>query len=241
VTIGIGFLTADGVTLCADRQLTNQVGGFKFEERKIFSFIDESWSIVFGYAGDPDGARIMFRKVSDGLNDEMSKSKLRGNVHKTRAALERLFRDRNATNVQSLIGIRYNNNGTCYLFKTSGHKVLDGAEQYIGVGDSSLLRYLCDLIPQHPANTHEAEVIGCYLISVANRYVDGCSGGPDVASIRQADGFIGENLGRPFPKLKQKFLHCEEVIGKELRELLLSGGYGYVRKIRLSASQKSVR
>ncbi len=222
MTIGVGFLCPEGILLCADRQLTGD-GGYKFEERKIFShWCVDGPSFVFSYAGDPDAARSMFGKISDGLSSGISKSKAASPRSKALGVLEKIFRDRNAKGLQTLIGVRFKNSGL-YLFKTSHHRVVDGIREYIGVGDSSALRYLCGFLLKGRLSINEAEVLGAYVISVANRYVDGCGGGPDVATLHK-DGQIGEGTGGPFPNARERFLHSEEEIGKGLRALLLSGG-----------------
>ncbi|MFY9907853.1 MAG: hypothetical protein WAK62_22060, partial [Terriglobales bacterium] len=136
-------------------------------------------------------------------------------------ALEKIFKNKSSKGLQTLIGIRLRRN--FYLFKTTHHKVVEGFTDWIGSGDSSALRYLCDFLLQTRLSVQEAHVIGSYIVSVANRYVDGCSGGPDATTI-YSDGTIGENSGGPFLNSKARFISCEEQVGKGLRELLFSGG-----------------
>ena len=75
---------------------------------------------------------------------------------------------------------------------TSNHRVIYGTREYIGVGDSSALRFLCDILLAGVLDTNGADVLGQYIIFVANRYVDGCSGGPDRTVIRKDAEFRKE-------------------------------------------------
>src|SRR4029077_7471690 len=60
---------------------------------------------------------------------------------------------------------------------------------YVGVGDSSLLRYLSPLIVLgRLPTTNQAQYLGTYLVQQAKCYVDGC-GGSTQAMTLQRDGF----------------------------------------------------
>lgn len=239
VTIGIGFSCSDGIVLCADRQMTG-AGGFKFEQSKISGGGRDHWMILFTYAGDPDAAKVMLRKTCRQITAEMRKAKSDFKTiqaEKARAALEKIFADKHTKGLQTLIGIRFDTS-ECYLFKTNERKVVEGFTEYIGGGDSSALRYLCDFLftgQVRDFTVDEASVIGSYIVSVANRYIDGCSGGPDVTSIRKSDGSVTDNSGGVFPAQKISFSYCEEQIGKGLRELLWSGG---TKEIVVQASSR---
>ena len=225
MTIGVGFLCTNGIVLCSDRQITDHSAGFKFEERKIFYHMGPDLAFVFSYAGEPDAARSLFGKISDGLASGIAKSKASSPRNRAIGELEKIFRNKDAKGLQTLIGIRFRNSGM-YLFKTANHRVVHAIRDYIGVGDSSALRYLCDfLLPGPPLDINEAGILGAYIVSVASRYVDGCGGGPDITAISK-DGTISEGTRGPWPNGRERFARCEEQIGKRLRELLLSGGMG---------------
>jgi hypothetical protein len=94
----------------------------------------------------------------------------------------------------------------------------------IGFGDMSVLKYLSKfLLPDNALDVSEAHVLASYIVSVACRYVDGCSGGPDQKTIHR-DGSITSGSGGVFPNEKERFAYSEQEIGRGLRELLLSGG-----------------
>jgi hypothetical protein len=137
--------------------------------------------------------------------------------------LDPIFDDSRADGLQTLIGIQSPSLGLG-LFRTDERIVNSETFGSIGCGDSSVLRFLDDIWePMFPLSIFEAQVIASYLVSVASRYIDGCGGGPDSASI-YADGNVTQGTGGVFPNEKARFNHCEKEIGRALRELLLSGG-----------------
>jgi hypothetical protein len=81
----------------------------------------------------------------------------------------------------------------------------------------------CPLRKQEKRTTVEACVLASYFVSVANRYLDKCGGGPELVTLT-SDGHIIENNHGVFPEQEMRFKHCEQEIGKELRALLLRGG-----------------
>ena len=229
MTIALGFLCPDGIVLCADRQMTDSQSGLKYQKRKISymtgMFAGVRFTLASAYAGDPEAAKIMRTEIRERLGEEIAKSRAIGfQSPMARKALDKIFSNKHAKHLQMLIGIRFYSGEVC-LFKISGRKVMDAESEYIGSGDSSALRYLADVLLVSPRvhNVHEAGVLGAYLVSVANRYVDGCSGGPDVIIIPSADGTISQSY-RVFPNQKERFAYCEDQVGQGLRELLFSGG-----------------
>jgi hypothetical protein len=208
--------------MCSDRQITVP-GYFKFDERKIFKASNTDYSFLFCYSGNPDAAQVMFNKVDQEFSRELVKADASLNrIAKIVVALEPIFRNKNAKGLQTLIGFRFADS-LCCMAKTDGDQVTMTVGDHIGCGDISVVRFFDDLLLQECDTIHEAEVLGSYVVSVANRYADGCSGGPDVAVIHSA-GMIGE-ANFAFPNQEKIFAHCETEIGKELRALLLSGGH----------------
>lgn len=225
MTVGVGFLCRDGIVLCADRQITSS-SGFKFQEHKISAWYDPSlgYTMVFTYSGIQDESEIMFRRVHEAI-DRCGNNQIDHLV--ARSVLEQVFKDGYESDYsdgfESLVGFRFDHADPMWLFKTRNRSVVDAGAEHIGCGDSSALRYLCDFLFDGAFSIGEAAVFGTYIVSVANRYVDGCSGGPDYLILPQA-GLMTEGTGGPYPNAIERFLHCEKEIGAALRELLLSGG-----------------
>jgi hypothetical protein len=119
----------------------------KFEDSKIFRADWDQMNMIFSYAGDPDAARVMFRNICRQLWQEILKGACRelSQAEAARSALETIFRDRDSKGLQTLIGLKFHP-FNYYLFKTSNKKVVEGFTEYIGGGDGSALRYLCDFL-----------------------------------------------------------------------------------------------
>jgi hypothetical protein len=236
LTIGVSFFCPDGFVFGSDRQLTDS-GGFKYEERKIFRFIDNNWSMIFSYAGDPETAKLFFQRLFDQLGDALQPSRSSNEFPRklVRDVVEKIYKDKLSKEIQTLIGVSVKDCGAI-LFKTKKTKVVAaGAAEYIGVGDSSAIRYLCDFLVRNQPSIREAEILASYIVSVANRYVEGCSGGPDITALYM-NGQISEKSGGMFPDQEQLFSHYEAQIGRGLRELLLAGGKYELGLIKLPNS-----
>ncbi len=229
MTIALGFLCPDGIVICSDRQMTVSEAGLKYQKCKLgwLSGMFEAgvkFTLASAYAGDPEAVKIMRTEIRERLGKEIAKSNMVGfQAPIARKALEKIFNNKHAKHLQMLIGIRFDSGEMC-LFKTSGNKVVDATTEHIGSGDSSALRYLADiLLPPFIQNVSQAHVLGSYLISVANEYVDGCSGGPDFYTL-YANGVKGDSEGGVFTNQKERFGYCENEAGRAFRELLFSGG-----------------
>ena len=177
-------------------------------------FAGVRFEFASAYAGDREASKVMRTEIRERLGSEIAKSKLVGfQAPQARKALEKIFNNKNSKHLQTLIGIRFHSGEMC-LFKTSGKKVVEARTEYIGTGDSSALRYLADfLLPNHIGSISEAQVLGAYLVSVANEYVDGCSGGPDFHTIA-ANGMTGDSAGGVFTHQRERFQHCEDEAGR---------------------------
>lgn len=223
VTIGIGMLCTDGVLLCADRQLTSPAG-YKFEGTKVSRHISRNCQLAFCYSGTEDDARAMLRIIYDNFDDVFEKEpNLRGPINRALQAFIKIFKDKTAKHLEMLIGVSFPN-VACGLIRTAGDRVVVGHTEYIGGGKSSALRYVADfLFPNFITSTSEADFLACYLCSVASRYVDGCSGGPDRV-VLHLDGAMTDVHGDLLPNQSQRTQYSEAEMGKVLRELLYSGG-----------------
>lgn len=217
VTIGVGFLCSDGIVLCADRQLTN-TGGFKYEENKIFLHGDNAGDVIFSYAGDPDAAKMIWQDIKP-IVRETPKSPTPLIGTETLNTLKKIFRAQ-PKDLHTLIGIRFRG-GSRYLFRTTGKRVVRSVADYIGAGDSSALRYISTFLLPHNPTVREAEVLGSYIVSVANRHIDGCSGGPDTRSLFQ-NGMMSDSSGGLTTDQENKFIRFEQETGETLRKLLFS-------------------
>ena len=223
MTIGIRFLCNDAVVLCSDRQITSP-GAFKYEEGKIFPSQTRLYSLIYSYAGVPEEAKVIFQRVQDSIPTIVKESTVISYIETSKAVLEKAYKSKHSKGLQTLLGLSIKGFPP-FLLKTYGDTIVEGYQgETIGCGDTSMLKYLNDvLLPDDAPDVSEAHVLASYMVSVACRYVDGCSGGPDHKTIHR-DGSITSGSGGIFPNEKERFAYSEQEIGRGLRELLLSGG-----------------
>jgi hypothetical protein len=74
-----------------------------------------------------------------------------------------------------------------FLLCARGQAAVKGLREYIGVGDSSVLRYVAELISCE-LSVKQATTLAVYMVSLAGRFIDGC-GGIDVL-VMPADGDV---------------------------------------------------
>jgi hypothetical protein len=221
VTIGIGFHCHDGIVLCADRQFTSKEGRFKYQGGKLGSSQGESLRLIFTYAGDPDQATVMFGKVRNHLESKIHEPSEESPRDVIRNALEEIYFDPQSEGLETLLGIRWKHFGP-HLFRTVGTTVVSGLSEYVGYGDSSVLRYLSEVLPLTHLTVNEATALGTYMVFVASRFIDQCGGEGDHVVLHR-DGAVVEGRGI-YPNQRDRFLYCETRTGERLRELIMSGG-----------------
>jgi 20S proteasome alpha/beta subunit len=222
MTIGVGFQCNDGVVLGADKQLTCS-GYHKYSTNKIYSSNSDSCRFVMSFSGLSDTADVAFRRVRKALHA----MKVPPGVLPIETIIETLEQVYSRMTFdeelfQTLIGV-WTPFFMPMLFKTSNKKVAEGYSEFIGTGDSSVIHYLDSLLPRDAYSTNEATVLASYFVSIANRYIDGCGGGPDIC-VMDLNGAISHGSGGVFPNQDARFRHCESEIGREFREILLRGG-----------------
>jgi hypothetical protein len=195
VTIALGFQCSDGIVLCADRQHTMD-GGLKFEQQKILSahviINDVTMKAAFTYAHDPLIAKNLFEAVCKVLPGARLSLDLKNRIFlldAIQASIEDVCRDRKYKNTESLIAVTFPPNASPLLIITRGPTVARGIRECIGIGRSPLIQYFSDLLSTEVLTTDEAKVAGMYLVLLANRYVDGCGGGPDVLILKKDGEF----------------------------------------------------
>lgn len=196
MSVAVGFTNGDWAVLCADRQMTDSEAGLKFEGSKIGwiermegppipyrSGVPIPHRVAFAYCGNPDAASALSERLTDALYEAVGESDECDVVHgyeHFREALLPVFKSKEAKGLGTLIALetRYR----CFLFKTQGEQVVITESDFIGGGDSSVLRYFAGIAEQHPSLSREqATRLGIYLVHLASRYVDGCGLGTDAA------------------------------------------------------------
>jgi 20S proteasome alpha/beta subunit len=214
VTIALGMKCMDGVLVAADRQITKE-GGLKYQQDKILvgGTVVSSFTMDFAlaYAGSPDLAKGLLNKVG------MATLKVcEGNVFTpstVQSAIEDVLTIKETRDLETII-IFGGPNISPFMLRTRETRVVFGTMEYIGAGDSSVLRYLADLI-KFPLALERAKIVGAYLISVANRYIDGCGFGPDVAFIGM-DGEVKRADKAEIDSYAEEFAELEKALTNTL-------------------------
>jgi hypothetical protein len=200
VTICVGFCCDDKIIFCADRQMTK--GDLKFYETKVFASSGSrstskewpipspqspEWTLGLGYAD----SREMMQSFQDAAKKAVGKiAELRFEAF--RLALESAALDVFAKfpepDVEILAGVTINTERCAgrELLKLSRHGVREVEEwECLGVGDSSLVRYLAGILLDRAASADEKLALAVYMVKQAKFYVNGCGGDTDVLILQE--------------------------------------------------------
>ncbi len=217
VTIGIGFRCRDGIVLSADQQVT-WGDSHKAYERKLRCHSSDGWNAAFTYAGSP----VLWNSFNDKFGEAMKLLRkpptiriIREMVETILGLFDELKDDPTCLNLLCAVIVP----GEDYaLFRTEGnviHSVRD--YEYVGCGDSSLLRFLGPLITADPPVATEdqagrivrqAVMMATYLVMKAKTHIDGCGGDTDVLVVRP-DGSLTLWSSPEIYKIEQMMLMLE--------------------------------
>jgi 20S proteasome alpha/beta subunit len=225
VTIALGFKCLDGIVLGADQQITKE-GGLKYTEGKLRWFTPDGepygWAVGLAYAGNPDQMKLFVENAAR----EIKTLKPQPTVAAIRKAVEDVLRsmaeDNDEMNLELLLGISIQNEPDTLLV-TKNKLVREAKEpQCLGVGDSSLLRYLAEMMCSLDMSTQYALQIAIYMIQHAKKFVDNCGGGTDLYVV--TNGTIVPYMGLLVERC-EKFMSAAESQVKRLIQLYLDPRY----------------
>lgn len=226
MSIAVGFGDFDWTVICADRQLTVADAGLKFEGSKIawtehaagkrpyLSGDDKPHAITFAYCGIPERARVLVESVTDELRAALVEAD-ECDVYESeyfRQALLPVYKSKDAKGLQTLVGLQ--TASRCFLYTTRDDQVAPGEREFIGAGDSSVLRYFSDLAATTTLTCEQATMLAIYLVALASRYVDGCGLGLDVA-ILEHDKPLRIFSKAETEEYSERFVQFERQMGKE--------------------------
>jgi hypothetical protein len=181
-------LCEDGIVLCADNQIT-WPQYHKYYECKLYTHGTSQWGMLNTFAGDPNLAKSFNEKFDDAMTEvapPYTGAKIQAVIETVLSFLSVL--DNKPEDLSMLCGI-VTIDGEMRLAKTSGRVVSPVVTyDYVGVGDSSALRYLGQLISgvQHYRlyRADQAFMLATYLVLKAKTHVDGCGGDTDAMILR---------------------------------------------------------
>lgn len=207
VAVGLGDMGM--MVLCADRQMTDAQAGLKFEGCKIRGYAStgdqKPHNIAFAYCGDPEIAGTLFDSLVEGIASAMEDASDCDvfEAEYFRQHLLQVFKSKDAKGMMTLIALQTVHR--CFLFKTKADQVVIGGRECIGGGDSSVLRYIADVVSRTEMHTVETALpFAVYLVSLANRYVDGCGFGVDAVVLQEGKEitFVGKNESQVFKAIR---------------------------------------
>jgi 20S proteasome alpha/beta subunit len=191
MTIGVGFNCKNGVVFCSDSQIT-VAGGLKYNEKKILTIEQGDHSLAFCYAGSPEIMKLFYEKMSEEffcytqdlyiLEPFQTGSYWNETVRgKAEQALQEIYKKHGKSRQLELLFASYSKNFGVSFYRASMTLIRQAAlAEAIGVGDSSILRFLADLFVRSDMSIQQALVLGCYMVAKAKTYIDGV-GGPTQA------------------------------------------------------------
>jgi 20S proteasome alpha/beta subunit len=217
VTIGIGFRCRDGIVLAADQQVTWE-DSHKAYECKFRCHFSDGWNVAFTYAGSP----VLWKSFNDKFGEAMNLLRepptmrvIRDMVETILGLFDELKDDPARLNLLCAVIVTGEDHA---LLRTEGyviHSVRD--YEYVGYGDSSLLRFLGPLITASPPVAtadqagrivRQAVMMATYLVMKAKTYIDGCGGDTDVLVVRP-DGSLTLWSSPEIYKIEQMMLMLE--------------------------------
>jgi hypothetical protein len=195
--------------MCADTQIT-WPESHKFYECKIYEHRTDDWTLVNTFSGDPEIAKALNEK----FDEAMLIAKKPNTARQIRGLIETLLDLMSAPSNFSMLCAVVIPNKEMELYKATGQAIrrIDSYD-YIGVGDSSLLRYLGSLLTESIGREFGSEYaynLGCYFVLKAKVFVDGC-GGDTNAFILRPHGHIEirdgdtNNTEQEFMRLEKTF------------------------------------
>lgn len=220
MTVGIGLQCSDGVVLCADRQITKGED-LKYEEQKIFEGHYDNLQCACAYAHNPDIARNLFEDIFKSLVGVFQRSKREqiGLCDALHLTIQEVMRRRKDKNTEMLIAFRSEIMGMSPLFFcVRGAVVVKGEREYIGTGDSTVVRYVAELLCRTTLEFEQAKLAAIYMASLATRFNPYCGGGLNLLTMVHGGNMellSAEEVERYKPKLKA----IDKALGLELVKL----------------------
>jgi len=229
MTIAIGFRCVDGIVLCADTQITSRAVGMKYSEDKIHTIAnlgETNWIVGITYSGDVGILKSFHEKLSNTLLPKRNDIALQDVREAIQSALFEVHNNSADINTEYIdvicgvsIGGKKPESAMYVCRRTTVHEERDIA--FAGVGDSSLSKFLLDVLPVRGRGieTGLALLLSTYIVGRAKEFVDGCGGNTQSLIIRDGgESNLLSGDGPLFRSDKPELL--AESINKCVRSLL---------------------
>jgi len=215
MTIGIGLTVPGGVVLASDTQVTVE-GFFKDDDCKLreISFADEG-AVVASFAGYPSLMNIAYRQLAEMLSgpqrpawDDIDKrigtilSDLKAKHPENMGCQQFLFAVSSPTQYPT-------------LYRADGDVLSVESWSCIGVGDSSLVRFLIGRFWKHDLSIECAILLAAYIVHYAKKYIDKVGGKTQIFVVRSR-GDVQVLSGKSMDAVDQLLEEMEDVAGRFL-------------------------
>jgi 20S proteasome alpha/beta subunit len=215
MTIGIGLTTPEGVVLASDTQVTVE-GFFKDDDCKLreISFADEG-AVVASFAGYPSLMNIAYKGLVEALSavprpewkdiDKRigaSLSELRTKHPEEMACQQFLFAVSSPLQYPT-------------LYRADGDVLSVEPWTCIGVGDSSLVRFLIGRFWRSDLSVECAILLAAYIVHYAKKYIDKVGGDTQIFVVR-GRGDVQVFSGQAASAIDQLLGEFEDVAGRLL-------------------------
>jgi 20S proteasome alpha/beta subunit len=209
VTIAAGFCCTNGIVLCADRQFTTS-GLYKYHDKKIITETGDAWSATFAFSGSPVFADEIRQKVVVVLNqkhaDEIRAPYVQEVLDDVLTSTSRLYIS-GEIELQLLVGLAVLFESPELLhFDGRALRIVENGCAYVGGGETSIVRYLSDLLYSPSLSTAEASSLAAYLVKKTEQYVDGVGGPIDVVVLNS----FGECEWLPEATINERITRIEK-------------------------------
>jgi hypothetical protein len=208
VTIGVGFRCDDEIVICADNQIT-WPQSHKYYECKIYPHRTDDWTLVNTFSGDPE----LVKAFNERFGEAMPHAPKPHTARQVRSVIESVLSQMDDVADLYMLCAVVIPQAEMRLYRTSGKIVREvDTYDYIGVGDTSLLRYLGSLLTESVVpsgyGSEYAYQLGCYFVLKAKVFIEGCGGDTDAVIVRP-HGHIDVRNGDTY-NTEQDFMWLEK-------------------------------
>lgn len=164
----------------------------KYYEKKLFEVSEECenglFHLSFVYTGDPDGAKLFMSELEErAMALERGKRTLRTLKMCVQETLEDDWKKHKShMRAEFLCSISITNEGF-KLFRSRKNLLIPAEFECLGVGDSSLVRYLVESFVTSRMGVHHYLPLLIYVMHQAKKYIEGCGGPTDVMYVRKLE------------------------------------------------------
>jgi hypothetical protein len=198
MTIAVAVTYGGGVIFCSDRLITHGDASypqaFSHYEQKIDGFIASPKSSIAmcGATDNFDVMRSVFQEVRKHYHADQPQKNPPLKLTLEKVLEEVISRPQSAIPSIDLLFAQTVLEGPTNLYKCTGpHVTLANQFECVGIGDTSLIRYLQDNAFEPGMSTNMAKTFAIYVVHMAKQYVPQyCGGETDVWEI--SDGFCKE-------------------------------------------------